>query len=150
MFIKRGFGFIKRVFYYKNKWSYSEPDKFRLIKRVGLINSHYCTILQANIITTTKLVYANSCTNCRRKLDIGEVGQFLREHLSSHRSNIIHHCDKLVANRFNQTNYPLDNLQIEILTKIRSSRQQLREIKEQQLISKFNVFFYWNLIQILL
>ena len=29
--MKRGFGFIKRVFCYRNKWSYSGPEDFGLV-----------------------------------------------------------------------------------------------------------------------
>jgi len=35
--IKRRFVLIKRVFYYRNKWSNSGRDNFGLIKRVGLL-----------------------------------------------------------------------------------------------------------------
>jgi len=44
--IKRGFRFIKRLFYYRNKWSSFGPDKFGLkrvsLSTVGLQSGDYC------------------------------------------------------------------------------------------------------------
>ena len=52
--IKGSFGFLKRVFYYRNKWSDSGPDNFGLIKRVslltvGFISGDYCNAIIVSI-----------------------------------------------------------------------------------------------------
>ena len=50
---------------------------------------------------TTNVLYAISYTNFPGKLYIGETGQFLRKFIISNRSDIMHHCNKSVANHIN-------------------------------------------------
>ena len=67
---------------------------------------------------TSNVVYAINCINCPGKLYIGEMGQSLRKRINSHRSDIMCHCKKLVANHFISVNHSLDNLKVAILIKI--------------------------------
>ena len=61
----------------------------------------------------------------------------------------MHHCNKPVANHFNQTSHSLDKFKVAILIRIQSACRQIREIKELQLIAKFDSF-EWYFIKIVL
>ena len=68
---------------------------------------------------TTKLtLFMTSAASTALENYIGGRGQPLRTRLNSPRLDIIHHCNKPVANHFSQTNHYLDNFKAAVLAKI--------------------------------
>ena len=89
--------------------------------------------------SSSNVIYAISCRLCPKDIYIGETSQTIRKRINGHKSDVKNkQLQKPIGQHFNLANHTIDDLQVQIIAKIRSKSKIDREIAEQKVIQKLD------------
>ena len=87
---------------------------------------------------SSNVIYAILCNLCPKAIYIGETSNSITQRMNGHRSGIKHSRNKPVAKHFNKPDYPLENLRLAVIKKVKGKTKQQQEVEEQKIIFKFD------------